>query len=107
MRVCVNCGHALVQTFMFSKAEYYCPGCKDAFGLFDTERVTDTPELIAERDKLDKQFYNVDAIDCVARMSYRVNCPKCHGYKEYHSQHITPEQWQASDAAYARLLGGN
>ncbi len=89
--VCNNCEHPIVSTMIFRGAEKFCPSCGAARDLFFGKRVPATKELLAEKNKIDKEFGDI-VKDILGQGAMYRNCKICSEKSEYHSLHATQEE---------------
>jgi len=102
--IAIHCGTPMVQTFMFSRAEFYCTICGTTQGIFSIVYALATAELLQERQRNKKSFAKV-ASACIPTGCYLPNCKKC-GEGEEHSMHAPYSELVKSDLAYISLNGG-
>jgi hypothetical protein len=98
------CGKPLVNTMIFSGAEYFCPDCKGTYGIFCSPEKVERNDANEKLQEERQETFNEMRKDCIPYGAQRIDCDKCKG-RETHRQHATPEELAASDAAYAKLLG--
>ncbi len=95
--IAVCCGFPMINTMIWSCAEYFCAKCGANKGILDPDMVELTPQLQAAKNHLQAAFDNV-AKDCIAIGMRKRNCPQC--ADQDHLHHATPEERQKSKAAF-------
>jgi len=99
----IHCGTPMVQTLMFSGAEFYCVVCGETQGIFGTRSIEETTTLLHEMKKNERYFVKI-AADCIPSGSRFPECEKCNS--ENHNMHASKEDLDKSDSAYLALRFG-
>lgn len=96
--ICCICETPLVPTFIYSGAEWYCVKCGREYPYMSCEKVDWREDLAAESDRLNTAFRELTK-DCIPRGARKRDCEKCSA-GEYHLDHATDEELQASLRGY-------
>lgn len=112
---CPRDGAPLVSTMAFSKAEFYCLDCGSHLGFLDPRR--GDPEdagLVTRMEAYEAEWKDNAGGKLLTAGGYHRDCDKCwkeprtdggtpSGMLEPHTQHATPEEWEAHEEALTWL----
>ena len=97
VQVCPECGLTVVWTFMFAGAEWYCPVCEWAGGMFYAVQAPATAELIGLQKRITARFHRAQN-KVLPTTAYRRDCDKCDsGRGEYHCRHADADELRADE----------